>query len=61
MNTEMRKLSNSLKRLWTRFWDHLDRRAEQHVAAWGSALQYKRRYTNTDAAKSFRRPVEDLK
>ena len=42
-------------RLWARLRAYLYERNEREVAAWGSALQYKRRYTNPDAAKRYRR------
>ena len=41
-------------RLWAWIFRFLNERAEQEVAAWGSALQYKRRYTNPDSAKRAR-------
>ena len=41
-------------RLWAGIFRFLNERAEQEVAAWGSALQYKRRYTNPDSAKRAR-------
>ena len=50
-----------LKRLWMRFSEYLDERADRHVVAWTMALQYKRRYTNPDDAKAFRTPVEEIK
>lgn len=40
----------SAKRLWAHLNDVLTQRNDRAVAAWGSALQYKRRYTNPDAA-----------
>lgn len=41
-------------RLWTRLTRYLNARADRHVAAWSSSLQYKRRYTNPDVAKRYR-------
>ena len=46
--------------LWARFWDHLNVLAQRETAAWGSTLQYKRRYTNPDDAKRYRRPIEEM-
>ena len=43
------------KQAWAKFWSFLDERADQHVAAWGSALQYKRRYTNPEDAVAYRK------
>ena len=43
-----------VSRLWTRFNRFLMDQNDRHVAEWGSSLQYKRRYTNPDAAKRFR-------
>lgn len=42
-------------RLWGRFYTHLTERNDRAVAQWGSALQYKRRYTNPDDAVRARR------
>lgn len=42
---------------WERFFRYLTDRNERHVAAWGSALQYKRKYTNPDDAKLSRRAL----
>ena len=47
-------LISPISRLWTRFNRFLVDQNDQRVAAWGSALQYKRRYTNPDAAKKYR-------
>jgi hypothetical protein len=41
-------------RVWKRFYRFLEDRAERHIAAWLSALQYKRRYTNPDLIKRYR-------
>jgi hypothetical protein len=41
-------------RVWKRFHRLLEDRAERHIAAWLSALQYKRRYTNPDLIKRYR-------
>ena len=44
-------------RLWARINAFLCQANERQVAAWGSSLQYKRNYTNPEAAKLARRPV----
>lgn len=46
----------SMSNAWQRFNRMLNEENNRRVAAWGSALQYKRRYTNPDAAKRFRTP-----
>lgn len=45
----------AVARVWTRFNELVDARAEREIAAWGAALQYRRRYTNPDTAKLYRR------
>ena len=42
-------------RAWERMFRFLTERNQQAVAAWGSSLQYKRRYTNPDDAKRARK------
>ena len=42
-------------RLWARWYRFLTDRNEKAVAEWGASLQYKRRYTNPEDAKRFRR------
>jgi hypothetical protein len=44
----------AVSKTWQRFNRILTEENDRRVAAWGSALQYKRRYTNPDAAKRFR-------
>ena len=44
-------------RLWGRLFQHLTDRNDRALRAWGTALQYKRRYTNPDAAKRARSPL----
>lgn len=44
----------AVSKTWQRFNRMLNEENNRRVAAWGSALQYKRRYTNPDAAKRFR-------
>lgn len=46
-------------RLWARLREYLHERNERQVAAWGSALQYKRRYTNPDTAKRYRQNPDE--
>ena len=43
--------------VWVRFNRFLNEQNNLQVAAWGSALQYKRRYTNPDAAKRARQAL----
>jgi predicted transcriptional regulator len=47
-------------RLWARLVNEIDEYAQRHAAAWGATLQYKRRYTNPDEAKRFRRPIGEM-
>jgi len=47
-------LVGTAARLWIRFNTFLVEQNSRQLAAWGSALQYKRRYTNPDAAKRAR-------
>ena len=56
-----KKITVSARRVWMRFCDFLDDRADRHVNAWSMALQYKRRYTNPEDAKAFRTPVEEIR
>lgn len=44
----------SASRVWARLNGFLSERNERAIAAWGSSLQYKRRYTNPDEAKRAR-------
>lgn len=50
----LNSLVGAMKRLWTQLNDALTQRNDRAVAAWGSSLQYKRRYTNPDSAKQAR-------
>jgi hypothetical protein len=50
-------LLGAAARLWIRFNSFLVEQNSRQLAAWGSALQYKRRYTNPDAAKRARSPL----
>ena len=59
--SNIRRMSDRAVRLWGRLLAYLDTRAQGHVNAWGSTLQYKRRYTNPDSAIQFRTPVEEIK
>ena len=54
MSKSLTSLVGSASRIWVRLNDFLCERNERAVAAWGSALQYKRRYTNPDDAKRAR-------
>ena len=54
MSSAIATLVSPLARAWERMNQFLMVRAEREVAAWGSALQYKRRYTNPDEAKRAR-------
>lgn len=42
---------------WDRVYRYLHTLSDREVAAWGSALQYKRYYTNPDSAKRARKGV----
>ena len=42
-------------RLWGRLYQHLTERNDRALKAWGTALQYKRRYTNPEDAVRARR------
>lgn len=61
METEANMIVHYVKRGWTRVREYLQSRADQHVSAWGSALQYKRRYTDPESAKAYRTPVEHVR
>ena len=54
MSNSLAVLVSSAAQLWERLNKFLYARADREVAAWGSALQYRRRYTNPDAAKAYR-------
>ena len=55
MSKALDSMIGSAKRLWTRFNDFLMAHNQRQVEAWGAALQYKRAYTNPDAAKRHRK------
>jgi hypothetical protein len=42
-------------RMWARLYRFLAERNEKAVAEWSASLQYKRRYTDPEDAKRFRR------
>lgn len=42
-------------RAWVRMFEFITARNDRAVAAWGSSLQYKRRYTNPDDAIAARK------
>lgn len=47
-------LARPLTQAWERLMRFLTEHNERQIAAWGSSLQYKRRYTNPDEAKRAR-------
>ena len=55
ISTTIDSLLGAAARVWKRVYGFLQDRAERHIAAWLSALQYKRRYTNPDLIKRYRR------
>ncbi len=57
MSKVLASLLGPAARLWVRLNTFLVDQNSRQVAAWGSALQYKRRYTNPDAAKRARSPL----
>lgn len=61
MTAALNTMIEAIKNLWTRLMQNLEMRNQQHVAAWGAELQYKRRYTNPDEAKAYRRSIDDRK
>ena len=57
MSKALRGLIGSASSVWVRFNRFLVEKNNMQVAAWGSSLQYKRRYTNPDAAKAARQSL----
>ncbi|HYH43251.1 MAG TPA: hypothetical protein VD867_14850 [Burkholderiales bacterium] len=57
MSKALQGLIGSASTVWVRFNRFLSEKNDLQVAAWGSSLQYKRRYTNPDAAKRARQPL----
>ena len=56
--TGVRRMSSVIAvaaRLWSRLFQHLTERNDRALAAWGTELQYKRRYTNPEDAVRARR------
>ena len=56
--TGVRRMSSVIAvaaRLWSRLFQHLTERNDRALAAWGSALQYKRKYTTPEDAVRARR------
>ena len=53
----LQNVADAAQRLWVRFNDFLTTQADRRVDAWGASLQYKRNYTNPDAAKRARQPI----
>ena len=54
MSKSLQSLVSAANRVWMRFNEFLSVHNTRQVEAWGSSLQYKRRYTNPDAAKRAR-------
>lgn len=54
MSKTVIRMLSPVAQLWARVNRFLTEHNDRQVAAWGSALQYKRRYTNPDDAKQFR-------
>jgi hypothetical protein len=59
--SSIRRIGDRAVRLWSQFWTYVEARNQGHVNAWGSTLQYKRRYTNPEGAIAFRTPVEAIR
>ena len=57
MSKTLSSILNLPVRLWARVYQFLTAQAEREVNAWGSSLQYKRRYTNPDVAKRSRQGI----
>lgn len=57
MSKSLQSFASAARRLWVRFNDFLAAHNTRQVEAWGSSLQYKRAYTNPDAAKRARQVV----
>ena len=58
LRTGVRRMSSVIAvaaRLWSRLFRHLTERNDRALAAWGTELQYKRRYTNPEDAVRSRR------
>ena len=55
------RLRSAVTELLARLRVFLDARAEKEKAAWGASMEYKRRYTNPDAAKKARVPLDEAK
>lgn len=55
------RIKTGVAELMTRLRVYLDERAEKDKAGWGSHMEYKRPYTNPDAAKRARTPPGELK
>ena len=53
----LQNVADCAHRLWVRFNDFVTAQADRRVDAWGASLQYKRNYTNPDAAKRARQAV----
>lgn len=55
------RLKSSIAEVLGRLRVFLDARAEKEKAAWGASMEYRRRYTNPDAAKKARVPPGEAK
>ena len=55
------RIRSSVAELLERLRVFLDKQAEKEKQAWGSSMEYKRRYTNPDDAKRARTPPSELK
>ena len=56
MPTWVARIRASVIELKTRMLRHIDAHAKRDGEAWGSSMEYKRRYTNPDDAKKARTP-----
>jgi hypothetical protein len=57
MSKALAVVLDSALSVWVRLNRYLNEQNNLQVAAWGSSLQYKRRYTNPDAAKRARQAL----
>ena len=57
MITLLNQIARSVQSVWDRFNGRLVALNARQVDAWGASLQYKRRYTNPDAAKRYRQSI----
>jgi hypothetical protein len=52
------RIKSSVTELLARLRVFIDKQAEKEKQAWGSSMEYKRRYTNPDDAKRARTPPD---